>query len=219
MPSLATSVVDRPILDGEALAHAAVFQAPFHFLVADGLIRRDRLDAVCADFPRIARPGLFPLSTLSYGPAFAALIYELLSPRLAGAVGAALGVDLAGSAPMVMVRGLCRPRDGDIHVDSKKKLVSALLYLNRDWSGDGGRLRFLRGPYDIEDAVAEVPPAAGTFVAFRRDENSWHGHKPYAGPRRAIMLNWMAEPAAARREILRHRVSARAKALAGWLAP
>ena len=43
--------------------------------------------------------------------------------------------------------------------------------------------------------IAEVPPLAGTLLAFRRSENSWHGHKPFDGLRRAIMLNWMTTAA------------------------
>ena len=202
-------------LDFAALARATVFNEPFHFMVADHLMRPDRLDAVCRDFPAIARPGLFPLQSLSYGPSFAELVEEIRAPGFAAAVGAALGVTLAGRAQMITVRGQCRAQDGGIHVDSRDKLVSALLYLNRGWSGEGGRLRFLRGPDDLDDTIAEVAPCAGTFVAFRRSDNSWHGHKPYAGPRRAIMINWMTAPAAARRETFRHRVSACAKALTG----
>lgn len=209
-------VADPPTLDFEALAKATVFAAPFHFMIADRLVRPDRLKAVCADFPAITQPGLFPLQALSYGPDFAALIEEIRGPRFTAAVGAALGVALTGRAQMITVRGCCRSSDGSIHADSEDKLVSALLYLNRGWPGEGGRLRFLRNRHDLDDMVAEVAPRAGTFVAFRRSDNSWHGHKPYAGPRRAIMINWMTEPAAARRETLRHRVSAWAKALRGW---
>jgi hypothetical protein len=64
--------------------------------------------------------------------------------------------------------------------------------------------------------VAEVPPEAGTLVAFRRCDNSWHGHKPYAGERRYIMVNWMVRPQAAARELARHRLTARTKSLASW---
>jgi hypothetical protein len=216
-PSLPTTeAADPSTLDFEALAKATVFAAPFHFMIADRLIRPDRLEAVGADFPAITQPGLFPLQALSYGPNFAALIEELRGPRFAAAVGEALGVGLTGRAQMITVRGCCRSNDGAIHADSEDKLVSALLYLNRAWPGEGGRLRLLRNRYDLDDMVAEVAPRAGTFVAFRRSDNSWHGHKPYAGPRRAIMVNWMTEPAAARRETLRHRVSAWAKVLRGW---
>lgn len=216
MSPLDVSVAARPILDFGALARASVFDEPFHFLIAEHLVRPEVLDAVCAEFPKIDHPGLFPLSALSYGPHFADLIDEMLGQRFAEAIGAALGVSLAGRPSMVLVRSQCRETDGTIHTDSRDKLVSALLYLNREWTGVGGRLRFLRDGYDLGAVVAEVAPSAGTFVAFRRSDNSWHGHKPYVGRRCAIMLNWMADEAAARREILRHRVSARAKTLAGW---
>jgi hypothetical protein len=59
--------------------------------------------------------------------------------------------------------------------------------------------------------IAEVPPLAGSRVAFRRTANSWHGHEPFEGPRRAIMLNWMTNAVAVRREVGRHRLSARLK--------
>jgi hypothetical protein len=73
----------------------------------------------------------------------------------------------------------------------------------------------LRGPNDIDDMIAEVPPEAGTLIAFRRSSRSWHGHKPYDGVRRAIMLNWMIDAATARRELRRHAVSAGIKRLFG----
>ena len=89
----------------------------------------------------------------------------------------------------------------------------ALIYLNGDWSEPGGRLRLLRGPDDIEDMIAEVPPVAGTLIAFQRTANSWHGHKSFSGVRRAIMLNWMTDAAVARRELRRHAVSSGFKRL------
>jgi hypothetical protein len=58
-----------------------------------------------------------------------------------------------------------------------------------------------------------VPPIAGTLIAFRRTENSWHGHHPFVGVRRSIMLNWMVDAAAARRELRRHAVTAGLKTL------
>jgi hypothetical protein len=90
-------------------------------------------------------------------------------------------------------------------------VITALIYLNDDWPGEGGRLWVLRGPDNLEDMAAEVAPLAGTLISFRRTDTSWHGHKPFDGPRKAIMLNWMVDAAAARRETLRHTVSAGVK--------
>lgn len=205
------------VLNLDALKHATVFRHPFSFLVAHGTVRADTLPQVRADFPVVERPGLFPLSELNYGPFFGALIDDLLGPEFERTLGAALDIDLSGRARLVTVRGHCRERDGRVHNDSADKVASLLLYLNDDaWDAEGGRLRFLRDPLNIDSVVAEVPPTAGTLVAFRRSDNSWHGHKPFAGARRYVMVNWMAQPAAAQRELARHRISARVKSITTW---
>ena len=45
----------------------------------------------------------------------------------------------------------------------------------------------------------EVPPTEGTLLAFRRSNNSWHGHKPFSGLRRVIQFNWVTSEAVVRR--------------------
>ena len=80
-------------------------------------------------------------------------------------------------------------------------------------AGDGGRLRILRSKSDLNDYAAEVPPTAGTLLAFRRGEESWHGHETFVGPRRVIQLNWVTDMAVVRREQRRHRLSAWLKTL------
>ncbi len=205
------------VIDLDTLRHAAVFREPFPFLIAPHVISPSALETVHADFPPIASAGLYPLRELNYGQAFAALIDDLLSPEVETTIGEALGVKLADCECLVTVRGRCRDRDGGVHNDSADKVVTAILYINDgEWAHDGGRLRFVRDPLDIDSVIAEVPPAIGTLVAFRRSDNSWHGHKPFSGVRRAIMVNWMADPEAVAREVARHTLSARVKALTSW---
>ena len=43
-----------------------------------------------------------------------------------------------------------------------------LVYFNTDWDEQAGQLRLLRSRTDIEDYAAEVPPAGGTLLVFRR---------------------------------------------------
>jgi SM-20-related protein len=117
------------------------------------------------------------------------------------------------------VRSRCAAKDGRIHTDTPTKLITALIYFNDQWEASGGRLRLLRSPTDLDDMIGEVAPDLGTMIVFRRSDKSFHGHEPYKGVRRYVMINWMTSDFAARRELFRHRVSARAKLALKLLKP
>jgi hypothetical protein len=191
-----------------ALHAAAVEHAPFPFFIVPRFVRADTLDAIRTDFPAIGHPGSFPLSTLEYGPAFAAFMDEIQGAGMAAAVSEKLGMDLTASPTMVTVRGQSRAADGKIHTDSRTKLVTALIYMNDSWESQKGRLRLVRSETDLNDVIAEVPPEQGTLLVFRNDPNAWHGFEPFAGPRRVIQLNWVTDASVVRREQARHRLSA-----------
>ena len=108
---------------------------------------------------------------------------------------------------MYTVRGFVRKKDGSIHTDSKTKIITVLVYLNNDWDDDGGRLRILRNGTDLENYTDEVSPVNGTLLVFRRSDNSWHGHHPHEGQRRAIQMNWVLNDDVVRTEQGRHFVS------------
>lgn len=197
----------------DEIAKAPTAREPFEYFTASGVLGDVDLAAVADDFPKIGRPGIFPLSELEYGPAFARLIEDVRSPRLAKAVGDKFGVDLAGLPMMITVRGQAQAKDGRIHTDTEDKVVTCLLYLNDKWDNSGGRLRLLRSGDDLEDYAAEVPPNGGAFAAFKVSGKSWHGHKPFVGQRRYVMFNWVRSEAALTRQIGRHKFSARVKKL------
>jgi SM-20-related protein len=179
------------LLDLDALARAPLVREPFDFAVVPGFIRAEALAAVERDFPDIRTPGSFPPSTLDYGPTFGALIAELQGPALAEAMGKKLDLPLSSLPTMLTVRGHTGAHDGRIHHDRRGKVVTALLYFNRDWQEKAGWLRMLRSRDNLEDYAAEVAPEIGTLLLFRCTENAWHGHKPFVGQRRAIQLNWV----------------------------
>lgn len=201
------------VLDLAAIAAAPARAAPFPHFVVPGAIRADALAAIHRDFPAIAGPGSFPSWTLGYGAGFAGLVAALEGEDLARLVGDKLGIDLGGRPTMLTVRGHCRASDGRIHTDSAGKLVTALFYLNSDWDAAGGRLRLLNNDRDLDDYILEVPPAAGTLLAFRCTENAWHGHESFEGERRSLQLNWVTGRAYLWREQARHSLSAFAKRL------
>ncbi len=201
------------MIDFDAIAAAELAREPFQFFAVPDVINAADLAAISADFPAIGKPGIFPLSALTYGPAFAGLIADIRSPEMADVLAEIYGVDLAGKPLMITVRGRARKKDGRIHTDTKTKFVTCLLYLNDVWDEGKGRLRMLRDPNDLEDFAAEVAPNGGTLASFLRAENSWHGHHPYEGQRRYVMFNWMTSTAALERELSRHRFSAKVKQL------
>lgn len=165
------------------------------------------------DFPAVGGHGSYPAARLRCGPAFARLVAELEDAPLRGAIAEKFAVDLSGRPTMVTVRGRSDGKDGRIHTDSATKLITLLLYLNPGWDAEGGRLRLLRRADDLADCAAEIAPIAGTMVAFRRSETSFHGHYPHKGERRVVQLNWVTDAAVVRRELGRHAWSARLKAL------
>jgi hypothetical protein len=200
-------------LDFDAFTLAPLMRDPFDHVVLPAFVPHNVAVAAAASFPGPDLPGVLPAPEDPPHDAFGDLLREIRDPHTTAAFGEKFGLHLDPASLMVTLRARTRPVDGQIHTDSVTKVVTALIYLNTDWSNDGGRLRLLRGPDDIEDMIAEVPPVAGTLIAFRRTDRSWHGHKPFDGQRRAIMFNWMIDAAAARRELRRHSVSAGIKNL------
>ena len=201
------------ILDLDRLRATTLCRDPFDFVVVDEFLRRDELPSLVADFPKIRGYGSFPVDSLEYGPAFASLATALTGAPLRRAIEEKFSIDLSNRPTMLTVRGMSDGKDGAIHTDSETKIITLLLYMNPVWDRAEGRLRLLRGPRDLGDYAREVAPLAGTMLAFRRSDRSFHGHRPYTGERRALQLNWVTDDAVVRRELGRHRWSARLKAL------
>jgi len=197
-----------------AIFDLAAFEAtplkhdPFDYLIVPNFVRADEIGAVERDYPNIDKPGSFPVADLHYGPAFQDMLDEFAGDAVRAAFARKFGVDLEGRPLMTTVRGRCQQKDGRIHTDTKSKIITVLIYMNSKWENPGGQLRLLRGPDDLENFAAEVPPNEGTLTAFRRSDNSFHGHKPFVGPRRVIQFNWVTDSGTVWRERLRHRISA-----------
>jgi hypothetical protein len=196
------------MLDLAKLAATELCRQPFDFLVVPSFLKSESFAAINADYPKVDRPGSFPLESQRYGPAFAALIEELRGEAVRTAFEEKFGIDLNGRPTMFTVRGRCQEKDGSIHTDSATKLITVLIYMNPTWEQAGGRLRLLRSATDLDDFIVEVPPEEGTLISFRRSHNSWHGHKPFIGPRRVIQMNWVVNQRVVRYENRRHRLSA-----------
>jgi SM-20-related protein len=203
----------------EALERTPLQRDPFQFLVVPDFIKAEKFASVVADYPAVPGPGSHPPAELDINGRFEELMSELLGPEFRAAIERKFEIDLTGRATMYTVRGFVREKDGSIHTDSASKIITVLLYMNERWQEDAGRLRLLRGPDNLDDYVAEVPPYGGTLLVFRRADNSWHGHKPISGPRRAIQLNWVTGQDVVDSEQRRHQLSTKFKKLTRMFIP
>jgi len=210
-----TAVPSELPIDLDAFEAAPLAREPFAYALVPHFVRADAMAAINADFPLVVHPGSFPLPTLKYGPAFHALIDAIEGPHFTAAVERKLGISLKGRPTMVTARGQSAARDGQIHTDSRTKIITVLIYMNNAWEAKEGRLRLLRSPDNLEDVIAEVPPEEGTLLIFKNEPNAWHGFHPFEGPRRVIQLNWVTDMGVVRREQFRHKVSAFFKRLRG----
>ncbi len=194
-------------LDYEKLENTPTQTDPYNWLIVENFVNQDLLPSILEDYPEVPGPGSHPPASLKIEGRFKELMEELDQPRFRKLVEEKFDVDLTDKPTMYTVRGFCRAKDGSIHADSETKIITVLLYMNEEWDTDGGRLRILRSQTDLEDKVAEVPPHGGTLLMFKRADNSWHGHEPFEGKRRAIQMNWVTSDAVVAKEQRRHKMS------------
>ena len=203
-------------IDLAAFRGTPLIRKPFDYLIVPGFVTPLAREALNHDFPRITKPGSFPISELSYGRAFANFLTTLNGDPFRAAFEEKFGISLQHRPTMITVRGQCGLRDGNIHTDSVNKIITVLIYLNSQWDCAGGCLRLLGSGDNLDDVITEVPPLDGKLVAFRRSDNSFHGHKPFVGPRRVVQLNWVTGHGVRALETLRHRATAWLKRLNIW---
>lgn len=196
-----------------ALEKAPLRTAPFEYTIVPGFLSSETLTQIENNYPDIMKGGSYPLDTVSVSPPLQALIDAMDGPEFEAAIEKKFGVSLKGQPKMYSLRGYCRRTDGKIHTDSKDKIITVLLYLNRDWQEEGGKLRMLKSGTNLEDFAEEVPPDNGTLLIFKRSDKSWHGHGPFEGIRRSIQMNWMVSESSKGFHAFRHRLSAKIKKL------
>lgn len=179
------------ILDLDALDRAPLQKDPCDFVVVPRFVKAEALADVNRDYPPIEAAGNFPPDELRYGPRFAAMLEELASPEVRHRFADKFGVDLGDLILQTTIRKYSEASDGNVHNDSRTKIVTSLIYFNESWPHRGGRLRLLRTPDDIEDYAVEVAPEQGTLLAFRRSERSYHGFVPCEAERRSLQMYWV----------------------------
>lgn len=196
------------LIDLKVIADAPVHRDPYTFLTASSFLKRDAVADLRRDFPQITKPGFLTVDDISLSGSFKRLIEELEGPELAGILSDKFGRDLRPHPRLTTIRKISQLKDGRIHTDGESKLATFLVYMNDEWEDDGaGRLRVLRGPEDFDDMAMEISPTMGSAFGFLRSDDSWHGHKPFAGERRVVQVTWLRDSADLDRKKSRNTVA------------
>ena len=163
------------------------------------------------DFPDIDSGGSFPSDNLKEGD-IKKLVEELEGDEFKAILENKLGVNLKDAEVITTLRGFSRFKDGKIHTDSQSKIVTVLLYLNKNWDNEIGNLRLLKKNNDLENYIQEISSEYGNLVAFKVTDNCWHGFMPFEGKRLSIQLNYVY-PKSLNMHKIRHKLSASFKKL------
>ena len=107
-----------PLIDLDALRAAQLNTDPFDFLVVPDFLSPDTLAQVNADYPAVQSAANHALESLSYGPAFGALMAAIQDVDFATVLGERFGMDLASLPSTVTVRKFCERTDGNIHTET-----------------------------------------------------------------------------------------------------
>ena len=189
-------------VDNNFFPYFHVENALSHFLNSSDLVK---------DFPDIDSGGSFPSDNLKEGD-IKKLVEELEGDEFKAILENKLGVDLKDAEVITTLRGFSRFKDGKIHTDSQTKIVTVLLYLNKNWDNEIGNLRLLKKNNDLENYIQEISSEYGNLVAFKVTDNCWHGFMPFEGKRLSIQLNYIY-PKSLNMHKIRHKLSASFKKL------
>src|SRR5258708_1644105 len=119
-----------PGLNWPVIERARLAREPFDHIALGQVLEPGCAAAIPGEFPVIRSSGSFSLDDAPPGPALAGLIEDLMSDRFRGHMARIFELDLKDRPAVVTLRGRCAARDGRVHIDSKSKVLSMLIYLN-----------------------------------------------------------------------------------------
>ena len=191
----------EPLLNLTAFEAAQASTDPYQHIMVDDILVPGAAERLESEFPSIDVTGYITMNEANLTPLYQQLLDELMGPGVTEALSKAFGRDMHAFPRMVTIHRWSALKEGHIHTDSERKIMTMLLYMNPSWiEGSGGRLRVLYDGKNFEPYAKEIPPLNGTAFAFTRSDNSWHGHLPFEGERRVIQVTWLRDAEAMNRK-------------------
>jgi hypothetical protein len=199
------------LIDLNSIKSAPVNESFFPFFSVLNCITEEG-KALPQNFPDLNKGGSYPSDMPGLSPVMENLIAEIESKEMQEALSEKFGINLDDVEVVTTIRGYSRLKDGQIHTDSKTKVLTLLLYLNESWEEDTGLLRMLKNNHDLEDFIEEIPATLGSLVVFKVTENCWHGFHPFEGKRLSLQMNYIKKESVSQ-HLMRHRLSSFIKKL------
>jgi hypothetical protein len=199
--------MNKPVIDYAAIEKAEVQKTPYPFFGVDNAFVESSHDALLNDFPSIRHGGSLPLESIAVKGELARLVDDIKSEQFRHLLAKKFEVDLQNKPIVITARGYSREKDGQIHTDSKTKLITVLLYVNDGWESANGRLRMLKSN-KVDDYATEFSSSIGQMIAFKVTDNCWHGYQSYEGQRQSLQINYLVEEKYTKHHVYRHKVSA-----------
>ena len=200
------------LLDNKKIKQALVDQEFFPFFHIENAFDENLDPAeLVENFPVIKSGGSFHTENLIDG-SIKNLVNELEGDDFKQILEDKFEVDLSDAQVVTTLRGYSRSKDGQIHTDSKTKILTVLLYLNPNWHSSVGNLRLLKINNSLDNYIKEIPSEFGNLVAFKVTDDCWHGFEPFEGKRLSIQLNYIY-PQALQSHRFRHQLSSYLKKL------
>ncbi len=201
------------LINSNKLSQAMVHTEFFPFFHVDNIFLDEvDIDLIINDFPSMTNGGSFQVDSIEAGKFVRKLIDELEGEKFKRILEKKFNVNLDKAKVATTLRGYSRKKDGKIHTDSKTKILTVLLYLNKNWPEKNGNLRLLKENNNLEDYIKEIPCTFGSMVAFKVTNECWHGFKAFEGKRLSIQLNYIY-PEALRTHNLRRKISSTLKSI------
>jgi len=210
----ATGPAQAPLLNLAALAAAPAVLDPYQHVLVDDILLPGAAQRLTGDYPEMPVPGYITMEETALTPTFLALAEELRGHALTEALSQKFGRDFHAFPRLITMHRWSHAKEGHIHTDSARKIMTLLIYLNPTWdrADSAGNLRVLYDGKNYEPFAREISPLIGTCFAFTRAENSWHGHLPYTGERRVVQVTWLRDADALGRKVSNNKFHQKLKA-------
>jgi Rps23 Pro-64 3,4-dihydroxylase Tpa1-like proline 4-hydroxylase len=97
-----------------------------------------------------------------------------LSKEYARAISDLIGIDVTGAAIEINAFNYNPGSWMGPHVDLKDKIVTHILYFNRNWDMQNGGNFSILNSKETADTIIQISPVIGNSVIVVRSDNSWH---------------------------------------------